>query len=101
MEDETNACCWHSDSQVMRYSPANDVYESIFMRDLSVGDEVLVQNPELNTLGREKIIRIHDHGRENRYAHTHKVKATEVTIKFDDGSQTIKHVLASSHYMLT
>ena len=61
----------------------------------------LVQNPELNTLGREKIIRIHDHGREKRHAHTHKVKVTEVTIKLDDGSQTIKHVLASSHYMLT
>ena len=92
--------CWHVDSKVMRYIHDRDAYEVVCMRDLSVGDEVLVRNPELKTLDREKIIRIHDHGRE-KHAQSSKVRATKLTILPDDGSQAIKHVLAASHYMLT
>ena len=56
-------------------------------------------------LRREKIIRIHDHGKDKQVK-GHTVRATEVTIQVDSGSAsgkktTIKHVLASTHYMLT
>ena len=98
----------------MRYKADIGVYESVPLRSLSLGDEVLVQNlyegmlknsPKM--LRREKIIRIHDHSKDKQVkGANHTVRATEVTILVDTGSDsgkktTIKHVLASTHYMLT
>ena len=56
--------CWHAQSQVMRFIPDQNTYEKVSIRSLAVGDEVLVHNPESKTVGREKITRIHDHGKD-------------------------------------
>ena len=48
----------------MRFSAAHNTYEKVSIRSLAVGDDVLVQNPETQTVSREKITRIHDHGKE-------------------------------------
>ena len=71
--------CWHVGSKVMRYMHDRDAYEAVCMRELSVGDEVLVRNPELKTLDHEKIIRIHHHGKE-KHDQSSKVRATKLTI---------------------
>ena len=71
------------------------------MRCLAVGDEVLVHNPETMTFGREKITRIHDHGKDKREHNNKFVHATEITIRVSADVKVIKHVLASSHYVLT
>ena len=72
------------------------------MRSLNVGDEVLVQNPETKRIGREKITRIHDHGKD-RHASASFVNTTELSMQSFDGSSQVEinHILASSHYIMT